>query len=386
MLLPIGDSPNPENYTPWATWLLIAANFAVYIFISYPLTQQPANLYDPALQEYLRFLTPRLPHNLPLTAMLQRISAYEVFVFANGYKAGAPQLEDLFFSLFLHGSFLHLAGNMLFLWIYGDNVEHRLGHLPYFLLYLFCGIAATLFFSIFTQTSMTPLIGASGAISGVLGFYFIFFPRNQIKVFLALFPFFFNVVRLPARLVLGFYLLVDNVLPFLMASSGGVAYGAHIGGFISGLAGALIWNRKWKMHAYQDFRKSREKTFPLPFERLREALALQDRDSAMTVLPLLAPSDLNSLNAQETSLLASWVRQDGHQQSADLLLRSFVKTHAGSSDLALIFLDLGKIRFAAGELTAAAYYLHEALESATDPKTANTAHQLLAEIEHLQNR
>lgn len=247
MLLPIGDIPNPENYTPWGNWLLIVVNVAVYLFISYPLTLQGVNLHDPALPEYLRFIAPSLPRNLSLTYLLQQLSSYDIFVYTHGYKAGAPQLSDLFSSLFLHGGLLHLAGNMLFLWIYGDNVEHRLGHLPYLLLYLLCGVAATLFFALFTSVSMTPLIGASGAISGVLGLYFIFFPRNQVKVFLAFFPIFFNVVLLPSRLVLGFYLLIDNLLPFLIAARGGVAYGAHIGGFLAGLICAWGYNR-WQKH------------------------------------------------------------------------------------------------------------------------------------------
>ncbi|MBN2808189.1 MAG: rhomboid family intramembrane serine protease [Deltaproteobacteria bacterium] len=240
MFIPIGDSPNPKDYTPWGNWLLIAVNVAVYLFISRPLMDRAVSLYDPSLQEYLQFVAPRIYHNLSLSYLLQQISSYDLFVFAHGYKAGAPQLSDLISSLFLHGSFIHLAGNMFFLWIYGGNVEHRLGHLLYLLLYLFCGVAATLFFAAFTGNAMTPLIGASGAISGILGLYFLFFPHNQIKVFIAFFPFFFNVVRLPARLVLGFYLLVDNLLPFLGMRGGGVAYGAHIGGFLAGLFCA--WN------------------------------------------------------------------------------------------------------------------------------------------------
>ena len=243
MLLPIGDTPNPQNYTPWVNWLLIIVNVAVYLFISHPLTLQAISPHDPALLEYLHFVAPNLPRDLPLAYFLRQISSYDIFIFAHGYKAGAPQISDLLYSLFLHGGFLHLASNMLFLWIYGDNVEHRLGHLSYLLIYLLCGVAATLFFALFMGASMTPLIGASGAISGVLGLYFIFFPRNQVKVFFAFFPIFFNVVLLPSRLVLGFYLLVDNLLPFLAASRGGVAHGAHIGGFLAGLLCAWGYNR-----------------------------------------------------------------------------------------------------------------------------------------------
>ena len=98
---------------------------------------------------------------------------------------------------------------------------------------------------------MMPMVGASGAISGVLGLYFLLFPRNKVKVFVALFPFFMNVVLLPARLVLGIYILFDNLLPFLVGAQSGVAYGAHIGGFVAGLALAWVgeqvaWHWPWR--------------------------------------------------------------------------------------------------------------------------------------------
>ena len=101
---------------------------------------------------------------------------------------------------------MHLFGNMLFLWIYGDNVEYRLGRLAFLLWYLATGVAATLFFAVFALDSTVPLVGASGAISGVLGFYFLWFPRNTVRLFVFLFPFFMNVVAVPARIVLGVYL------------------------------------------------------------------------------------------------------------------------------------------------------------------------------------
>jgi membrane associated rhomboid family serine protease len=169
-----------------------------------------------------------------------------VFTFVHGYKPGAPEITDLFFCMFLHGGFLHLAGNMLFLWIFGDNAEHRLGRIGYLLTYLAAGVVATLAFAVFAGDSMTPLVGASGAISGVLGLYFLLFKRNRIKVFIFLFPFFMNVILLPARWVLGFYVIIDNLLPIILGAQSNVAYGAHLGGFLAGLivafAGeALSW-------------------------------------------------------------------------------------------------------------------------------------------------
>ena len=138
-------------------------------------------------------------------------------MFEHGYKPGAPRLADLLAAMFLHGGFMHLFGNMLFLWIYGDNVEHRLGPARYLFWYLMTGVAATLFFSMLAPGSLVPMVGASGAISGVLGFYFVWFPRNVVRVLLLLFPILVRVVEIPARIVLGVYLVIDNVLPMLVA-------------------------------------------------------------------------------------------------------------------------------------------------------------------------
>jgi membrane associated rhomboid family serine protease len=149
--------------------------------------------------------------------------------------------------MFLHGGWMHLAGNMLFLYIFGNNVEARLGSVPYLLVYLLTGVTATLFFAAFAPGSQIPLVGASGAISGVLGCYFLWFPRNRVKTFIFLFPFLMTTVLLPARLVLGVYLILDNLLPFIIngGAGAGVAHGAHIGGFLGGLGLAYGFDR-WR--------------------------------------------------------------------------------------------------------------------------------------------
>ncbi len=240
MLLPIGDTPNPPG-RPYLTWLLIGVNVVVFLAISLPLIQARPNLNDPLLLDYLRVAGTRGP--LSIQDILQQVSAYDLFVFRYGFRPADPSLLSLFSSLFLHGGWMHLLGNMLFLYIFGDNVEYRLGRIKYLLVYLGTGVAATLFFAMFVPDSPVPLIGASGAISGVLGCYFVWFPRNRIKTFIFLFPIMMDTVLVPARLVLGFYLLIDNLLPFLLTpgEGGGVAHGAHIGGFFAGLliAGGL---------------------------------------------------------------------------------------------------------------------------------------------------
>lgn len=245
MFLPIGDTPNPRG-VPYVNCLLIGVNVAVFLLVSLPLTFAPPDLNDPLLLEYLRAVGAR--GSIPVQAILQQLSAYDLFIFRYGYRPSDPSLTTLFTAMFLHGGWLHLVGNMLFLWIYGDNVEHRLGRLGYLLAYLGSGVAATLFFAIFVPDSDVPMVGASGAISGALGFYYLWFPRNQVKVFIFLFPFIMNTFLLPARLVLGFYLLVDNLLPFLVnnGAAAGVAHGAHIGGFVAGLAAAFGIDRLGK--------------------------------------------------------------------------------------------------------------------------------------------
>jgi membrane associated rhomboid family serine protease len=251
VFIPIGDTPNPRNYIPWVNYVLIGLNVAVYLLVSLPLSFRAVDPADPNLHEYIRLIAPDLPAWVSLYDVLREISAYDLFTFVHGYKPGAPEVTDLFFCMFLHGGALHLAGNMLFLWIFGDNVEHRLGRVGYLLTYLATGVAATLAFAVFAGDSMTPLVGASGAISGVLGLYFLLFARNRVKVFILLFPFFMNVILLPARWVLGFFVLIDNLLPFILGAQSGVAYGAHLGGFLAGLlvalAGqALSWRWPWK--------------------------------------------------------------------------------------------------------------------------------------------
>ena len=139
----------------------------------------------------------------------------------------------LFTSMFMHGGIMHLAGNMLYLWIFGDNVEVVLGRLRFVLFYLLCGVAAALTQALLDPGSKIPMIGASGAISGVLGAYFLLFPRASVRVLM--FP--FGLVAVPALIVLGLWFLFQ-LFDGLRGPSGegGVAFWAHVGGFIAGLA------------------------------------------------------------------------------------------------------------------------------------------------------
>ena len=241
MLLPIGDTPNPP-LTPYVNYGLIGVNVAVFLLVSLPLMYSRPDIADPLLPQYLRAIGAR--GVFTAQDILSHVSAYDLFAFRYGYRPAAPSALSLLTTMFLHAGWLHLIGNMLFLWIFGDNVEYRLGRLGYLLVYLGTGVAATLFFALFASGSQLPMIGASGAISGVLGCYFLWYPRNRVKIFVFLFPL-VTVFLVSARYVLAFFLLIDNLLPFLLTrgAASGVAHGAHIGGFVAGLGVAFVLDR-----------------------------------------------------------------------------------------------------------------------------------------------
>lgn len=145
----------------------------------------------------------------------------------------------MFTAMFMHGGFGHLGGNLLYLWIFGDNVEHRFGGGPFLLFYLGSGIAATVAQVLTDPGGLVPNLGASGAISGVLGAYFVLFPRNRVNV-----VFFFFIVSVPAFLVLGLWIgmqfLSQVGATAVTEQTGGIAYAAHIGGFVAGASIALV--------------------------------------------------------------------------------------------------------------------------------------------------
>ncbi len=153
-----------------------------------------------------------------------------------------PAELTLFTSMFLHGGFMHLAGNMLYLWIFGNNIEDKLGHIGFLIFYVICGVLAGLAHLITAPNSQIPTVGASGAIAGVLGAYLIKFPRARILTLIWL-GFFVRLVYIPAIVVLGFWFIFQLLfgLPTLgVEQGGGVAYFAHIGGFVAGLLFFLL--------------------------------------------------------------------------------------------------------------------------------------------------
>jgi membrane associated rhomboid family serine protease len=226
MFIPLRDD-NPTSRFPLVTIALIAVNTAVFLAQA------------------------TVPHGLELAALRFGAVPYAITHFrALAGTASFPPLLTLLTSLFLHGSLLHLLGNMLYLWIFGNNIEDILGPVRFILFYLACGVTASLTHILFVPASRVPMIGASGAIAGVLGAYALVFPRARVKTFIFLI-FYIDVVAVPAGLVLGVWFL----LQFLSVDTGGgVAWFAHIGGFLAGLL--LIWLVRGRGVRRPDWRKS----------------------------------------------------------------------------------------------------------------------------------
>jgi len=213
-------SDNPRASYAVVNAILITANILIFIYqfsLGPKAGQRMVNVYGliPARAEYL--VAPTRAH----------------------HAAASQVAETLVTSMFLHGGWLHVLGNMLFLWVFGGSVEDRLGHFVYFLFYMVCGIGSGLVDTVISWGSTIPTIGASGAISGVMGAYIVLFPRSRILTLIPIFIIFFTL-RLPAVLLLGYWFLLQflsGIGSLGVTNQGGVAWWAHVGGF---LLGALL--------------------------------------------------------------------------------------------------------------------------------------------------
>ncbi|MGE3822205.1 MAG: rhomboid family intramembrane serine protease [Isosphaeraceae bacterium] len=239
MILPLGDV-DKTRIVPVVTYALITLNvltFAVqsmrgedfnaaYAIVPYEITHR-VDLTEPVFLELQGTEDPRVP-------AFRRV--FEV----PQAPGPVPIWLTLLTSMFMHGSFLHLAGNMLFLWIFGDNVEEVLGRVRYVLVYLTCGLIGSLFQIAAAPNSVIPCLGASGAIAGVMGMYVIWFPHNRIVVLVFRF-----ITELPALVVIGLWIALQvwaGVGSFgRVGESGGVAYLAHVGGAVAGIAAAFLF-------------------------------------------------------------------------------------------------------------------------------------------------
>lgn len=220
-MFPLRDH-NPSERTPFVTYALIAANVAVFL-ASWPLFSDP------------------------------RAVAWFFEVWGLVPAGAWDRPSGFVTSMFLHGGLLHLGGNMLFLWIFGDNLEDEMGHLGFLGFYLASGVGAALWQVLADPGSLVPMVGASGAIAGVMGGYLLLFPKARVDILIILI-FIFRVIPVPAWLMLGLWFGLQLFNGFgATPGSGGVAYWAHAGGFIVGLAltlplwlrlgGPAFWNR-----------------------------------------------------------------------------------------------------------------------------------------------
>jgi membrane associated rhomboid family serine protease len=379
MFLPIGDSPNIPK-TPWITWSLIAVNVAVHLAL-WPLSYLPADPDNPVVREYLQTLYEE-------RGVLPRaVSQGDLVRFEYGIKPGAFSLGDALTSMFLHGGLLHLAGNMLFLWIFGDNVEHRIGRRWFLLVYLATGLAAAGGDTILRWGSSIPSVGASGAISGVLGLYFAWFPRNRVRVFLFLFPFLMNVVELPARIVLGIYLVIDNLLPLLLTGgAGGVSHGAHIGGFIAGWVIAQSWQsggrgrRERPPSAFSQEGPFSPERLALHFQEALDAGRVAEAASLLFDLP--RSRTRLALSADDKSELGEALALAGEPRTALAAFQRALADHPRGPGRARAHLGAARLLLHAfGSPTAAYQHLYSAMEESPSAAERETARALLAELE-----
>jgi membrane associated rhomboid family serine protease len=233
-MIPLKDYPGQRRRFPFITYALIIANILVFL---YELSQGPqAHGFICAYGVVPDALT----HNMPQTSLCA-----SEFGQPFPYQTPQPVWLTIFTSMFMHAGWLHIGGNMLFLYIFGDNVEDRLGHLGYLIFYLFCGVVAALAQTYVDPNSTIPSLGASGAIAGVLAAYLVFFPTARVRTLIFL-GIFITIVSLSAFILIGLWFLLQffSGVAALSANSqqaqGGVAYFAHVGGFLAGLVIALI--------------------------------------------------------------------------------------------------------------------------------------------------
>ena len=210
-MFPVGDDNSQRRTFPYVTTALVVLNVLVFLL---------------ELSQGEKFITDW------------------AFIPARFSDEPGADAVTIFTAMFMHGGWMHLIGNMVFLWIFGDNVEDRIGHVKFLIFYLLAGLAATFAQYYVSSNSAIPNVGASGAIAGVLGAYLLMFPQSRVNVLLGR-----QIVAMPAFAVLGLWILFQIISGFTMSDQrgdvGGIAYMAHIGGFVAGLAMALLTRGWW---------------------------------------------------------------------------------------------------------------------------------------------
>jgi membrane associated rhomboid family serine protease len=225
-MFPIGDDNSDRTITPIVNYAFIGINVLVFLLL------QQIGSNDAF--SYAFSLVPReITSGVDLTGIIDiKDSAGKIIGEVQHFQTPLPVYFNFLSSMFMHGDIMHIVGNMMFLFVFGDNLENMLGHIRYAAFYIVCGIAAALAQVVMDTNSVIPMLGASGAISGVLGGYILLFPQRKVRALI------FNfLTEVPAFIALGLWIVLQLVTSYLTpAGTGGVAYAAHIGGFIAGLA------------------------------------------------------------------------------------------------------------------------------------------------------
>jgi len=224
-MFPLGDDNSDRVITPYVNYGLIVINILVFVFLQ--------GLGSNQAFSYAFSLVPKeITTGVDLSGVQIVRDSFGNTGQVHLYPTPLPVYFNFLSSMFMHGDIMHIFGNMLFLWIFGDNIENMIGHFRYVVFYLVCGFAAAFGQIILGPDSIIPMLGASGAISGVLGGYLLLFPTNRVRALI------FNVfTTVPAYVALGLWIGVQLIQGyFAKPGQGGVAYAAHIGGFLAGLA------------------------------------------------------------------------------------------------------------------------------------------------------
>ncbi|HVP49596.1 MAG TPA: rhomboid family intramembrane serine protease [Candidatus Bathyarchaeia archaeon] len=250
-MIPLKDDA-PRVSTPYVTWFLIAANTIVFLF-ELAISKGDSRQFNAFVTQF-----GVVPARFPIVLFNQGYVPWDlVYQMGTRYVPPVAAFLPVFTSMFLHGSWMHLIFNMLTLYIFGDNVEDYLGHFRYILLYLVSGVIAMAVHTLFNLNSTVPTVGASGAIAGVMGAYFLLYPRAKVLTIVPLFFMWF--MWLPAWIVLGYFFVGQFLLGAATSisvhggSAGGVAVWAHVGGFLAGMGLIKLFPTRARRYYYSRF-------------------------------------------------------------------------------------------------------------------------------------